>query len=557
MKKNKTAKVALSFLGLLFSCNMAAGQTANDVIAVKFPETKGELAINSSTVYKPALKNQYRALYAKMSTGLSEIEKFENGGAEAEVLEVFDIKTLRDMQKAGSLVDLKTSVLSEQHKIATLMREEKYGADSANCMRQLSMFQQYTKQKNYDDAYPSWSLLINEFPKCSQTIYQHGATIAKYKIQQAVKEKDVKKRELWIDTLMMVYDLRIKYFAATSKNYGEAYLLGRKGVDLLKYRKNPIEEPYNILIKAIDLGGNNSEIAVIQTAMQSVSAMFDESKIDAAVVVDKYLQFSDILNAKKTAFSDAAEKATDAKAKEEAEKNLADTKQVQAAVDQMFSTSKAAECTSLNKAFEARFNANPSDVELAEKIVKIFDAKGCTDLQLYENATAKLIENKPSELSCYNFAKMLEKKGKDDDAIKYYEQAIGFSATDTMKAVYNYALARIYKGKNQVSTARTYARKAIEQKSNFGLPYILIAVMYGQNPVGEDHFEKSKTYWVVIDKLQKAKQVDPSVATEAQKLINQYAGSCPKKEEAFMHSITPGTSVSVGGWIGETTTARF
>ena len=67
----------------------------------------------------------------------------------------------------------------------------------------------------------------------------------------------------------------------------------------MKYRKNPIEEPYNILIKAIDLGGNNSEIAVIQTAMQSVSAMFDESKIDAAVVVDKYLQFSDILNAKK------------------------------------------------------------------------------------------------------------------------------------------------------------------------------------------------------------------------------------------------------------------
>ena len=126
-----------------------------------------------------------------------------------------------------------------------------------------------------------------------------------------------------------------------------------------------------------------------------------------------------------------------------------------------------------------------------------------------------------------------------------------------MKAIYNYNIAKIYNDKKQFSTAKSYALKAISQKSNYGLPYILIAIMYGANPVGEDAFERSKTFWVVIDKLQKAKAVDPSVASEAQTLINRFSGSCPKKEEAFMHSITPGTSVTVGGWIGESTTARF
>ena len=126
-----------------------------------------------------------------------------------------------------------------------------------------------------------------------------------------------------------------------------------------------------------------------------------------------------------------------------------------------------------------------------------------------------------------------------------------------MKAKYNCSIAKILQKKNQIANARNYAREAINLNPNYGLPYIIIATLYGSNPVGEDAFEKSMTYWLVIDKLQKAKAVDPSVANEAQMLINRYIGSCPKKEEAFMHSVTPGKTITIGGWIGETTTARF
>jgi len=554
MKKIQIAKVAFGLSALLIAGN-ASAQSAEDIVKAKFPEIAGELAITPSTTYNPALKVKYRDLYSKMNKGIEEIVTVEHIGVnEMPELQFFDARTLKDMQKAGTLPELKSAIKAEQQKIANLMREETYGADSATCVRVLSTFQEYVKQNALEEAYPTWSVLFREFPKCSQTVYSNGVNIMKKKMQSA---KTGKEQQLWVDTLMMVYDQRIKYFAATSKLYGEAYLLGRKGVDLAKYRKGAMDEAYNILLKSIDLGGKSSEYAVIQTAMQTVIAQYNVEKIDASVVVDKYLQFSDILAQKKAEDKEKLANANDDKAKQKAEADLATCTQVEGGVLSLFSNSTAAQCDVLVKAFSGKFNENPNDLELCNKIVKVLSAKECTDAQLYEDAVSKVIASNPTETACFGFARMLEKRGKEDEAIDNYKKAISLAETDTMKAKYNCSIAKILQKKGQAANARTYAREAINLNPNYGLPYIIIATLYGSNPVGEDAFDKSKTYWLVIDKLQKAKAVDPSVANEAQQLINRYIGSCPKKEEAFMHSITSGMSISIGGWIGETTTARF
>ena len=38
-----------------------------------------------------------------------------------------------------------------------LSAQGKYGADSAECIKYLSYYQEYFKQKNYDEAIPHWS----------------------------------------------------------------------------------------------------------------------------------------------------------------------------------------------------------------------------------------------------------------------------------------------------------------------------------------------------------------------------------------------------------------
>ena len=160
--------------------------------------------------------------------------------------------------------------------------------------------------------------------------------------------------------------------------------------------------------------------------------------------------------------------------------------------------------------------------------------------------------------SYFAMSRDYEKTEKVNNAIAYYEKAINVSTNDEMKAIYNYSIAKLLqKHHNNYIDARTYAREAIRLKSNYGLAYITIATLYASNLVGGDSFEKSMTYWLAIDVLNKAKLADPSIATEAQTLIDSYSKLCPKKEEAFMHSITDGKTVLIGGWINETTQARF
>lgn len=516
-----------------------------DVIKVKYPETAaGDLVISSNTTYNPKLKQDYRKLYSRLQDGIVEIDKFEKGGADAEILQIFELKDLKDLQKNGTLNELTNGLKAEQNKIAQVMREEKYGADSASCIRALSMSGEFFKQKNYKDAYPSWSLLFRDFPCSSQNIYSNGVIIVKEKMKEA---KDAKERELWVDTLMMVYDQRIKYFAKSSKKYGEGYLLGRKGVDLLKYRKNPIEAPYEILTKSVEMTGVNCEYAVIQTAFQSVIGMYEQEKIGADEVVDKYLKYTELLSQMLTALGDDAANAEKV--------NTVNT--VIKGVDDLFSASSAAKCDVLIQAFEPRFKANSNDIDLLKKIVGILDKKECTDSQLYEDATAKLIEKEPSELACKSFARLLEKKGKNSDALQNWEKAISYCTIDSVKATYHFAMARLQHKDGNFGAARGNCNQALQLKSNLGQAYILIAMMYAARPVGEDAFEKSKTFWLVIDKLQRAKAVDPSLSNEVNRMIGSYSGQCPKKEEAFMHGVTPGQSISIGGWIGESTTARF
>ena len=85
----------------------------------------------------------------------------------------------------------------------------------------------------------------------------------------------------------------------------------------------------------------------------------------------------------------------------------------------------------------------------------------------------------------------------------------------------------------------------------------MIANLYAMSPNWSDESALNKcTYFAVIDKLQRAKAVDPSVAEEANKLIGTYSRYTPKDEDLFFLGLKKGDSVTIGGWIGETTTIR-
>ena len=96
----------------------------------------------------------------------------------------------------------------------------KYGPDSLLCEESLAIYSEFYKQKNHKDAYEPWVYLFNNAPKRTRNIYTHGPKIIKG-IIKGLSEEDQERKAKLVDSLMMVYDQRNKYYPGQ-----EAYALG-------------------------------------------------------------------------------------------------------------------------------------------------------------------------------------------------------------------------------------------------------------------------------------------------------------------------------------------
>ena len=93
----------------------------------------------------------------------------------------------------------------------------KYGKDSAKCVANLSLYREFYKQwkqsgyKNsaINDATKWWSWVFLHCPIASENIYVDGVRMVDFRIKKA---KDPELKSKLIDTLMLIYDQRIKYF---------------------------------------------------------------------------------------------------------------------------------------------------------------------------------------------------------------------------------------------------------------------------------------------------------------------------------------------------------
>src|SRR5574344_304507 len=112
-----------------------------------------------------------------------------------------------------------------------------HGEDSVKCITNLMMYGDYMKANNMVEAYPAWSAVFNECPLANKTkLYNDGVKIIN---KLYAKEKDAAKQADYYQTLMRVYDQRIKYFG-TNKNYPSSYIKGIKAASILDYKKDDI-----------------------------------------------------------------------------------------------------------------------------------------------------------------------------------------------------------------------------------------------------------------------------------------------------------------------------
>ncbi len=152
------------------------------------------------------------------------------------------------------------------------------------------------------------------------------------------------------------------------------------------------------------------------------------------------------------------------------------------------------------------------------------------------------------------------KEGRYLDAIRYYKDYVSRSQDPVKRAKYNLFIAKIYYGSlKRFPDSREYARQALVDQPNLGEAYLLIGKLYASSgPLcGPGRgWDSQIVTWAAIDKFARAKQVDPSITSEANRLIATYSRYMPTVEDIFQRQLSEGQTYQVGCWIQESTVIR-
>jgi len=410
-----------------------------------------------------------------------------------------------------------------------------YGDNPAACQRNLSLYRTDYDHKNFDAAIVNWRKVWQDCPQSSVNLANHG--IAMYQAFVA-RELDQNKKMALLDTLMQVYE---KGTVLRPNNRG-VYLINMTQ-DMLAYADTPDNYPKLLKMMEDIMSTENDKASAFIYAnyMRIIMAQNAAGTLSDEELIDNYNKVSDYINEtiKKTASEDLA--------------------RVRDMIDDSFANSSAASCENLLKIYGEKYDANKDDTDFLRKLTRILVRKECTDAELFEMASEQQYALNPSSAAAYNMARLFLRRGNFEKAVEYLENAIGSETEPFEKADYNYQLGSIMLSHfKRYSEAKRYANEAIRLRPDRGSHYILLANTYASGPKwGEDDFEQRYVYWIVVDKLQRARTVDPDCAPTVDPMIRQFQQHFPKKEEGFFRGINEGATINVPGWIGESTRARF
>ncbi len=413
----------------------------------------------------------------------------------------------------------------------------KYGADSAECIKYLSYYQEYFKQKNYDSALPNWRKAFKICPPtANQNMLLNGAILIRQLI--AKNQNNEFYKQSLIDTLLSIHDIRAQYYpkyAVTAIN--------NKGLDITTYVKNDDQFVYDELSKVIATNGAETTASLFIMHMNAAVALYNAGILDSDTILDQYDNTMDLLD-----------KIAQAKPNEDITKYTDP-------IEKLFISSKVADCDKLIELFTPRLAADSDSYETAATIVRMLSiTDGCTDNDLFVDAAGTMHRLQPSSTSAYSMYKIYNSRGDLDNATKMMLEAISFDNVDNdQKADWYYELAATTLN-NGGSNAKAYefATKAAQldtDNSVAGKAYMLCGTVWGSIVCPGNEIEARAPYWVAYDFMLKAKSLDPSLADSCNKYIASYRQYFPQTADAFMYDITDGEpyTVSCGGMTATTT----
>lgn len=413
-------------------------------------------------------------------------------------------------------------------------------------IRQASDLSKINKE-DFDRTFENWQTVYDIAPAADgerNTHYGDGIKLHEYLASQ---EKDSLVRDGHIKKVLELYDEVIRCYGR------EGFTIGRKAFDLYyKYQSYATDiEKFNMFKRSFDLEGEDAPAFLFNPFTSLLANLVVSEKIsteEASTYANKMLSILE-KNREKLAASKWAGEGWDV-VDSYAPARLRTLEGIKGFYD----------CEYYKNLYYSSFENAPTDCDSIILVLSRMKWAECSGedpkVNMVYTAYTELCVPKDTIPTCRDF--LVE--GKYKEAIDCYQQKAEESTDPEVKAKYYLTVAKIYYGElKQFSKARSAAREALKHKPNWGDPYILIGKLYASSgPLcgSGTGWNSQVVTWPAIDKWQKAKRVDASVASEANKLIARYQKFMPSVEDIFQRSLKEGDAYRVPCWIQENTTIR-
>lgn len=387
------------------------------------------------------------------------------------------------------------------------------------------------QSKNYNNAAYYFQQLAQDRPSATVNIYKYGAIIYRNKIARA---QSMAEKNTMVDSLLMVYDMRVQYFGDAAKE-GKAYILDVKARDVLNFKRNDRAAIREAFRAAIEAGG---EAANPETIVVYFSNLCDDYQNTDEVMPEEIIAEYDRLSP-----------------------YLESNEEMKKSFDNAFGQSGAASCENLEKLFREKLASNPDDAETLKQAVSLMTRAQCTSDYYFEVAERSYAVSPSADMAIY-LAEAFKNKGDYDKASKYLNASLATEETAEGRQKLLTQIAVVELVANNVSAAAKAAREAIELNPEDGVPVFVLAQCYGisASNCGEQ-FSRQAACWAAYDKMGEAIKLlgdDSEYIDAARTAQSAFRNRFPSQEECFMRDLQAGSSyrVDCGLAAGTMTTVR-
>jgi tetratricopeptide (TPR) repeat protein len=330
------------------------------------------------------------------------------------------------------------------------------------------------QSKNYNAAAYYFQQLAQDRPSATVNIYKYGAIIYRNKIARA---QSMAEKNTMVDSLLMVYDMRVQYFGDAAKE-GKAYILDVKARDVLNFKRNDRAAIREAFRAAIEAGG---EATNPETIVVYFSNLCDDYQNTDEVMPEEIIAEYDRLSP-----------------------YLESNEEMKKSFDNAFGQSGAASCENLEKLFREKLASNPDDAETLKQAVSLMTRAQCTSDYYFEVAERSYAVSPSADMAIY-LAEAFKNKGDYDKASKYLNASLATEETAEGRQKLLTQIAVVELVANNISAAAKAAREAIELNPEDGVPVFVLAQCYGisASNCGEQ-FSRQAACWAAYDKMGEA-----------------------------------------------------